>query len=221
MNKTLADIQGECPNIDMAKVLEETGVELNYKFSSKKGNAMKAVQGKDTVLITEEEKQKLIELGVVSLEKEESKMSEFVRVCEALARQGFDFKNFKGSKTINKKTILKTLADIHEEFPSIDIIKVLEETGVELNYKFSLQKNKTGQAVQGKGTTPITEEEKQKLDALGVIDLEEIEQTQRLTQAKKQRDAAKVQNDKAQELEQQVEQALDQQKKRRKKDEGR
>ena len=148
-------------------------------------------------------------------------MSEFVRVCEALARQGFDFKNFKGSKTINKKTILKTLADIHEEFPSIDIIKVLEETGVELNYKFSLQKNKTGQAVQGKGTTPITEEEKQKLVALGVIDLGKIEQTQRLTQAKKQRDAAKVQNDKAQELEQQVEQALDQQKKRRKKDEGR
>ena len=221
VNKTLADIQGECPNIDMAKVLEETGVELNYKFSSKKGNAVKAVQGKGTYKITEEEKQKLINMGVISLEKKESVMSEFVRVCEALARQGFDFKNFKGSKTINKKTILKTLADIHEEFPSIDIIKVLEETGVELNYKFSLQKNKTGQAVQGKGTTPITEEEKQKLDALGVIDLEEIERRQRLTQAKKQRDAAKVQNDKAQELEQQVEQALEQQKKRGKKDEGR
>lgn len=221
VNKTLADIQGECPNIDMAKVLEETGVELNYKFSSKKGNAVKAVQGKGTYKITEEEKQKLINMGVISLEKKKSVMSEFVRVCEALARQGFDFKNFKGSKTINKKTILKTLADIHEEFPSIDIIKVLEETGVELNYKFSLQKNKTGQAVQGKGTTPITEEEKQKLDALGVIDLEEIERRQRLTQAKKQRDAAKVQNDKAQELEQQVEQALEQQKKRGKKDEGR
>ena len=56
---------------------------------------------------------------------------------------------------------------------------------------------------------------------MGVIDLGKIEQTQRLTQAKKQRDAAKVQNDKVQELEQQVEQALDQQKKRRKKDEGR
>ena len=67
----------------------------------------------------------------------------------------------------------------------------------------------------------ITEEEKQKLVALGVIDLGKIEQTQRLMQAKKQRDAAKVQNDKAQELEQQVEQALEQQKKRGKKDEGR
>ena len=221
VKKALADIKQEYHNVDIIKVLEETGVSLDYSIGAKKELAMKAVQGKDTVLITEEEKQKLIELGVVSLEKEESKMSEFVRVCEALARQGFDFKNFKGSKTINKKTILKTLADIHEEFPSIDIIKVLEETGVELNYKFSLQKNKTGQAVQGKGTTPITEEEKQKLDALGVIDLEEIERRQRLTQAKKQRDAAKVQNDKAQELEQQVEQALDQQKKRRKKDEGR
>ena len=221
VKKALADIKQEYHNVDIIKVLEETGVSLDYSIGAKKELAMKAVQGKDTVLITEEEKQKLIELGVVSLEKEESKMSEFVRVCEALARQGFDFKNFKGSKTINKKTILKTLADIHEEFPSIDIIKVLEETGVELNYKFSLQKNKTGQAVQGKGTNPITEEEKQKLDALGVIDLEEIERRQRLMQAKKQRDAAKVQNDKAQELEQQVEQALEQQNKRGKKDEGR
>ncbi|PWM82662.1 MAG: hypothetical protein DBY41_01425, partial [Clostridium sp.] len=175
VNKTLADIQGECPNIDMAKVLEETGVELNYKFSSKKGNAMKAVQGKDTVLITEEEKQKLIELGVVSLEKEESKMSEFVRVCEALARQGFDFKNFKGSKTINKKTILKTLADIHEEFPSIDIIKVLKETGVSLDYSVGRQKNAALQSVKENAKTPITEEEKQKLISLGVINLEKKE----------------------------------------------
>ena len=152
-------------------------------------------------------------------------MSKFVRVCEALAKQEFDFENFKYSKKITengkKKQVTKTLEDIGQEYPNIDIIKVIEETGVESNYSLGAKKGGAILAVQGKGSYAITEEEKQKLVALGVIDLEEIERRQRLTQAKKQRDAAKVQNDKAQELEQQVEQALDQQKKRGKKDEGR
>ena len=225
VKKTLEDIREECPNIDITKVIEETGVESNYSFGAKKGAAILAVQGKGTYAITEEEKQKLVELGVISLEKEESAMSKFVRVCEALAKQEFDFENFKYSKKITengkKKQVTKTLEDIGQEYPNIDIIKVIEETGVESNYSLGAKKGGAILAVQGKGTYAITEEEKQKLVALGVIDLGKIEQTQRLTQAKKQRDAAKVQNDKAQELEQQVEQALDQQKKRRKKDEGR
>ena len=183
--------------------------------------AKRAIQGNGMSPITEEEKQKLIELGVVNLETKESAISEFVRVCEALARQGFDFGNFNYTKIVNGKSVKKTLEDIREECPNIDITKVIEETGVESNYSFGAKKGGAILAVQGKGTYAITEEEKQKLVALGVIDLGKIEQTQRLTQAKKQRDAAKVQNDKAQELEQQVEQALDQQKKRRKKDEGR
>ena len=225
VKKTLEDIREECPNIDITKVIEETGVESNYSFGAKKGGAILAVQGKGTYAITEEEKQKLVELGVISLEKEESAMSKFVRVCEALAKQEFDFENFKYSKKITengkKKQVTKTLEDIGQEYPNIDIIKVIEETGVESNYSLGAKKGGAILAVQGKGSYAITEEEKQKLVALGVIDLGKIEQTQRLTQAKKQRDAAKVQNDKAQELEQQVEQALDQQKKRRKKDEGR
>ena len=225
VKKTLEDIREECPNIDITKVIEETGVESNYSFGAKKGAAILAVQGKGTYAITEEEKQKLVELGVISLEKEESAMSKFVRVCEALAKQEFDFENFKYSKKITengkKKQVTKTLEDIGQEYPNIDIIKVIEETGVESNYSLSAKKGGAILAVQGKGSYAITEEEKQKLVALGVIDLGKIEQTQRLMQAKKQRDAAKVQNDKAQELEQQVEQALDQQKKRRKKDEGR
>ena len=225
VKKTLEDIREECPNIDITKVIEETGVESNYSFGAKKGAAILAVQGKGTYAITEEEKQKLVELGVISLEKEESAMSKFVRVCEALAKQEFDFENFKYSKKITengkKKQVTKTLEDIGQEYPNIDIIKVIEETGVESNYSLGAKKGGAILAVQGKGSYAITEEEKQKLVALGVIDLEEIERRQRLTQAKKQRDAAKVQNDKAQELEQQVEQALDQQKKRGKKDEGR
>ncbi len=95
---TLEDIGQEYPNIDIIKVIEEAGVKLNYSLGGSRRNAISAVKGTGTSVITEEEKQKLVELGVISLEKEESAMSKFVRVCEALAKQEFDFENFKYSK---------------------------------------------------------------------------------------------------------------------------
>ena len=51
--------------------------------------------------------------------------------------------------------------------------------------------------------TPITESEKEKLINMGIINLES-----KLQQAKQKRDDAKVKNDKAKELEQQVSQQL-------------
>ena len=211
--------------VRVCEALAKQGFDFKKIFYSRRIDGKDIYITLEDIVITEEEKQKLVELGVISLEKEESAMSKFVRVCEALAKQEFDFENFKYSKKITengkKKQVTKTLEDIGQEYPNIDIIKVIEETGVESNYSLGAKKGGAILAVQGKGSYAITEEEKQKLVALGVIDLEEIERRQRLTQAKKQRDAAKVQNDKAQELEQQVEQALDQQKKRGKKDEGR
>ena len=87
--------------------------------------------------------------------EDEHAMTTFVKVCEALARQGFDFKNF----VYMRNRVNKTLADIQGECPNIDMAKVLEETGVELNYKFSSKKGNAVKAVQGKGTYKITEEE--------------------------------------------------------------
>ena len=64
-------------------------------------------------------------------------MSEFVRVCEALAKQGFDFQKF----VYMKSGVNKTLADVEQECPGINIAKVLEETGVELEYELGFRKN--------------------------------------------------------------------------------
>ena len=134
-------------------------------------------------------------------------MSIFVRVCEALARQNFQFDKFNYSKKVikdgQKKKVKKTLTDIQQEYPNIDISKVIEETGVDIDYSIGGAKNNAIQAAQGKGNTPITEEEKQKLIQLGVINLES-----KLQQAKQQRDEAKSKNNQAKELEQQVSEQL-------------
>ena len=175
VSKTIEDIQNEYPNIDITKVIEETGVTTNYPIGNAKNTAVQAAQGKGAILITNEEKQKLIQLGVLNLEKE-SAMSTFVRVCESLSRQNFNFNSFSFTKQIEKngkkKTVSKTIEDIQNEYPNIDITKVIEETGVTINYPIGTSKNQAGQAAQGKGHCLLTNKEKQKLIQVGVLNLE-------------------------------------------------
>ena len=164
--------------------------------------------GKQTTLITEDEKQKLIKMGVISLEKETS-MSIFVRVCEALQTQGFNFREFIFSKQIKiengeTKQVYKTLENIKQEYPEIDVERIIEETGVDLKYSIGSSKNQATAAARGnKTTTTITEEEKNKLICMGVITLES-----KLAKAKQQRDEAKEKKKDAKEFEHQVEMQL-------------
>ena len=173
--KTLEDIQQEYPDIDITKVLEETGVDLNYSIGGLKQLAVQAINGTGRMPITEEERRKLIALKVARLDKE-STMSTFVRVCESLSKQGFEFSKFKFTKVIEgnrgKKQISKTLEDIQQEYPDIDITRVLEETGVDLNYSIGVKKEIAVKAAKGKGTVPITEEDKRRLVALKVVSLD-------------------------------------------------
>ena len=104
--------------------------------------------------------------------EDEHAITTFVRVCEALAKQGFDFKKIFYSRRIDGKDIYITLEDIGQEYPNIDIIKVIEEAGVKLNYSLGGSRRNAISAVKGTGTSVITEEEKQKLVELGVISLE-------------------------------------------------
>ena len=174
VGKKLKDILKDYPNIDINTIIEDMGVTLDYSIGNIRHEAVRAIQGKGTCPITEEEKQKLIQLGVISLEKE-SAMSIFVRVCEALSRQNFNFDVFKYQRTVEKgkkKALKKTLADIQKEYPNIDITKVIEETGVLIDYSIGTAKEIAVKAYQGKDHCQMTDEEKQKLIQLGVINLE-------------------------------------------------
>jgi len=60
---------------------------------------------------------------------------------------------------------------------------VIEETGVKLSYSVGQKKAQAGQAVQGKGCFPITEEEKQKLIDLGIVKLRKTRTGKEIAQA--------------------------------------
>ena len=105
------------------------------------------------------------------LRRDSTSIAIFVKVCESLAKQGFDFKDFIWSKTINGMTESKTLEDIakDEKYSKIDINRVLEEIGVDIHYRIGTAKAHAVQAVTGTSTNLITQEEMQKLIELGVI----------------------------------------------------
>ena len=204
--KTLEDIKQEYPDIDIEKVIEEAKVNLDYPIGNKRNTAVGACKNKGETPITEEQKKKLINLEVVQLEKESS-MSEFVRVCESLQRQGFDFYKYKYTNRLiidgKKITLCKTLKDIREECPDIDIDKVIMETGVDIDYSIGMKRKLARNAANGKGTTTITEEEKQTLINIGILSIEN-----RLEQIKQQREEAKNKNDQVREFEEQVAEQL-------------
>jgi len=175
VEKTLEDIVKEYPEIDVERILEETGVDIDYKIGQIKSYVLKAVKGRKGNLITEKEKQRLIKLGVINLEEKETSVAQFLRVCEALAKQGFSFKDFEWSYTIGKNRKNKTLEDIAKEYPEINIENVIAETGVSTDYGMGKFKMYALQAAKGRKGSPITESEKQRLIELGIINLEEKE----------------------------------------------
>ena len=154
---------------------------------------------------TEELLKRLIELGVISIEKE-SAMEILVRVCEALAKQKFPFDKFKYRKHEKGKIIYKTLADIKEKC-HIDMDKVMEETGVTLDYPIGSQKYyaKRLLAKASKGTLDAkTIKLLERLIKLGVI----TDKKNNLEQFRKKRDDAREKNKKVKELEEQTEKQL-------------
>ena len=96
-----------------------------------------------------------IQSEIDGIEKEKV-MSIFVRVCEALERQNFNFRKFTYTKQIEsdsgeKHTVNKTLEDIQQEYPEIDIVRIIEETGVELEYSIAKAKHTANGVVKGRG----------------------------------------------------------------------
>ncbi len=83
----------------------------------------------------EDDEEKVLRKLDVIIEKKETAMEKLVKVCQALAKQGFEFDKFAASKTVENKRYYKTLKDLEKEFPNINIETVMNETGVDYDYK--------------------------------------------------------------------------------------
>ena len=188
----LEDIVQENPELDIKEILKETGVDNNYSIGSKIQNLKNSIKGTGTYSPpNEEEKRRFEELGVINLQElidgKESANSELLKVCETLVKYGFIFENFKTSKKIKedgkKKQISTTLEDIAQENPELDIKEVLRETGVDISYKIGGKIIALKNSIKGtnKGTKTANIEEKRRFVELGVINLEKLESSKKVT----------------------------------------
>ena len=189
---TIRDIIEENPELNLEEVLEEIGIDENYTIGRSILNLEGTIRGTHRgKMPTKEEINKFAELGVIDIKKllkekekkllnvQENELEELLRLCDALAKRGFSFKGFQKSKTIKKKgkkvQVRKTLRDIIEENPNLNLEEVLEEIGIDENYTISRRISSLEDIIKGtkKGEIP-TEEEMNKFDKLGVIDLNEL-----------------------------------------------
>ncbi len=171
--KMLADIAKEYPNINIEAVMNETGVDCDYRIGNYVVKARQMVNGTIKEMLMEDDEEKILrKLGVIS--EKETAMEKLVKVCQALAKQGFEFDKFAASKTVENKNYYKRLKDIAKEYKNINIEDIMNETGVDCDYQIGSIIIRARQAVNNKtkAKTPLTEEEKKILVDLGVIKLE-------------------------------------------------
>ncbi len=160
----LKDIKQE--GIDIEKIIAENGLKADYKIGEKIGVIRIAYYALAKYAITEEEKRRAEELGLIP-DKEKSKVAEALEIAEILVKNGVNFRGMHLSKSVNKKQVYFLIRDIKQE--GVDIEKIIAENG--LNGEFCMGKgiDTIRRAYYGKTTYAITEEEKKKAEELGLI----------------------------------------------------
>lgn len=163
------------------EILKKYNWNRDYKIGTKISMAKEAYKGRGGCILTDEDRSKLEQLGLKITSK--STISSLIDVLEILKQEEIDVSKIKQSITTKGKVRSTTLADIIEE----DKIK---QHGLDGNYNIGRAINQAKSAYKGSGTCIITEDERLKLEELGIIDeLSKKEAEQQKLIAK--RDAAK------------------------------
>lgn len=166
---TLADIEQD--GIDIKKIAMENDLDLNFPYAKKITAAIGAYNGTNTYAITEEEREEIERLGLISLEEKESAIEEGLRVAQILKNNGV---NLKKVQKAHKGKYIK-LSQINQ--PGIDIEKIARENNIDLNFKFGQRAISIRNACAGRGGYLITDEQKKLAEELGLIDLNPEKET--------------------------------------------
>ena len=160
--------------IDIDKIIAENGLDPEFKFGYRMGLLKQAFKGTSNVLITEEEKKEIKELGLMSESK--TVAQETLEIAKILIANGVDLSQIKLSKTKGDKNrgyIL--LKEITQE--GIDIQRIIEENNLNPDFPWGSYVTRIRQAYFAKkiktGITQysiaITKEEMKEAKELGII----------------------------------------------------
>ncbi len=171
---TLKDIVSE-------DILNKYNLDKDYRIGPKISTAKLAYKGRGKCILTSEDRRSLEELGLII--NSESSISKLIDILEILKQEGIDVSKIKQAKSVNGEIKSTILSDVVEQ-------SKIEKYDLDSKYNIGRAINQAKSAYKGTGTCTITEEEKRKLEELGIIkELSKKEAEQQKLIAK--RDAAK------------------------------
>ena len=160
--------------IDIDKIISENGLDPEFKFGYRMGLLKQAFKGTSAVLITDDEKKEIKELGLMSETK--TVAQEALEIAKILKANGVDLSQIKLTKTKDDKNRCHILLkEITQE--GIDIQRIIEENNLNPDFPLGSCVTRIRQAYLAKniktGITKcgiaITQKEMKEAKKLGII----------------------------------------------------
>jgi len=160
----LGDIKQD--GIDIQKIITENGLDTEYEYGKNVKKLRSAYKGYGTCAITEEEKEEVRKLGLIS-EKTKSVVAETLEIARILKANGVDLSKVQLTRRQHGKSESILLKEIKQE--GIDIEKIIEENGLDGNFEYGKKIIILRTTYNGKGSYKITAQEKEGVEQLGII----------------------------------------------------
>lgn len=150
--------------IDMQKVIEENKLDGKFEIGKQIMYLRKAYSYQEMYRMSEDERKEIEKLGLL---ERESVISKTLRVARILSENGIDLTKIKLSKKVGEKQEYLLLKEIEQD--GIDIQKIIEENGLDEDFKLGMRVVNLRTAYNDSGTYRITQEEKKEAEELGLI----------------------------------------------------
>lgn len=170
LNKGEGDIllkELEHQGIDIMPIIEKYKLNPEYPI----GESIRKVRlgyRRKRYTMTDKARKKAETLGILS---KKTSITELIEILEILKKEGIDVRKISFSKKVNGKSEPVKLSDI--KYVGVDINEVIKKYSLNPNYLIGSKLHALWASYNSVGNCVISEEEKKKVDELGILKIEE------------------------------------------------
>ena len=158
----LKDLQQD--GINISNIIIENGLNPEFELGQRISRLRSTYNDKEDKFMTESERKMAESLGILENNRDSS-IEETLKICQILYDNGINLSKIQIRK--NREFIL--LKDILID--GVDIIKTIEENGLDESFPFGQRVSQLRQSYNGKGTCIISNEGKKIAEDIGLIDI--------------------------------------------------
>ena len=160
----LSELEQE--GVDIQKIIEDNGLNGTFEYGYNVLVIRPAYNGTSKRKITDEERKKAEELGIVG-KKKKSLIQKTLEVARVLKANGVDLGKIQLTKKEDEETRFLLLSEIEQE--GVDIPKIIEENGLDGNFKWGGNVRELRNAYKGTSRTDISQDEIEEAELLNLI----------------------------------------------------